>query len=698
MSVPNQTPYIIYNANGLTTVFPFEFYIINANDIQVTINGTLVSSGYSVSGAGNVGGGNVIFITPPANGSVVMLERVVPTYRLTDYQDNGDLLADTVNKDFDRLWMAIQRSSIYLGLALRRPLFGGPFNAEGYRIEKLADPVNEQDAATKKYVETVSLARTLRVPENTVQPAPPVSARANHLLAFNSEGNPIAVLPASGSASEVLIDLASSEDGKGDALIAVKQPFTGSVVRTQHDKNKDVINVKDFGAKGDGVSDDTMPIQAAIDAATIYGGKITFPQGVIRINGTVRIKSNVDIDLSGCTILATGNASGFYAENESNFSLRNGRIYKTINYPDNPPTDVVSNNFGVGINGCSRFNLDKLDVRGFGDCGIVITSSEAGTNGEVVSYSNISFCNVSYNYTGIKIIGSFASEYIHLVGCNAFKNNAAGIHNEAGNVTLSACTAASNMVVGYYLKSGANAGHGSASSCNFNHNTGKNILVDSLTQGYMFAGCNIFDDNGADPFSGMIQLAGCAGVVFSGCQIMANIQIDGLNRINQMVGCSFYGDREYLISSGDNSNGYLVFTNCTQGGGGFKANIPGVNATYGFISADYQSTANPSVVKFNTIGVHSGVPLLDKETGVCVAQSTGLHCISFKITASTPFSVTLVANGSPHSKSIAGQIGSIYACSLTSYVYLQKGQQFNVAIECPVGTTIQQQSTIFAYV
>lgn len=147
MSVPNQTPYIIYNANGLTTVFPFEFYIINASDIQVTINGTPVTSGYSVSGAGNVGGGDVIFITPPANGSVVMLERVVPTYRLTDYQDNGDLLADTVNKDFDRLWMAIQRYGIQLGLALRRPLFGGPFDAEGYRIKQLANPIDPKDAS-----------------------------------------------------------------------------------------------------------------------------------------------------------------------------------------------------------------------------------------------------------------------------------------------------------------------------------------------------------------------------------------------------------------------------------------------------------------------------------------------------------------------------------------------------------------------
>lgn len=171
MSVPNQIPYIIYNANGLTTVFPFEFYIINSGDIQVTINGTVITSGYTVSGAGNVGGGDVIFLTPPANGSVVMLERVVPTYRLTDYQDNGDLLADTVNKDFDRIWMAIQRSSIYLGLALRRPLFGGPFNAEGYRIEKLATPVSNQDGANKKYVDDiyVYLLQTINTALDTIK-------------------------------------------------------------------------------------------------------------------------------------------------------------------------------------------------------------------------------------------------------------------------------------------------------------------------------------------------------------------------------------------------------------------------------------------------------------------------------------------------------------------------------------------------
>ncbi|WP_409246141.1 phage tail fiber domain-containing protein [Enterobacter cloacae] len=260
MSVPNQTPYIIYNANGLTTVFPFEFYVINAGDLQVTINGTTVTSGFSVSGTGNVGGGDVIFITPPVNGAVVMLERVVPTYRLTDYQDNGDLLADTVNKDFDRLWMAIQRSFIYLGLALRRPLLGGPYNAEGYRIAKGADPIDKQDFATKNYVDNVALDRVLRVPESHINPVPGVDNRANKLLAFNNSGDPIAVLPESGSAADVLIELAKPS---GAGLIGFGP--AGFPTRVVEDVLTDCITNRSFGAKCNGIDDDTIPNQQALD-------------------------------------------------------------------------------------------------------------------------------------------------------------------------------------------------------------------------------------------------------------------------------------------------------------------------------------------------------------------------------------------------------------------------------------------------
>ena len=41
-------------------------------------------------------------------------------------------------------------------------------------------------------------------------------------------------------------NMASSADGMGDALLAVIQPYTGSVARTQHDKNLEVLNLLDF--------------------------------------------------------------------------------------------------------------------------------------------------------------------------------------------------------------------------------------------------------------------------------------------------------------------------------------------------------------------------------------------------------------------------------------------------------------------
>ena len=228
MSVPNQTPYNIYNANGLTTVFPFEFYIISASDIQVTVNGKIALSGFSVSGVGNTKGGDIIFNTPPVKGSVIMLERVVPTSRLTDYQDNGDLLADTVNKDFDRLWMAMQRAYTYLGLALQRPLLGGPFDAEGFRIANGGDPINPQDFTTKTYIENVALARVLRVPEKYINVLPSTAVRAGKLLAFNDLGNPVSVLPASGSAEDIMLELGSSHGGE---YIGIGDTTVGEILR-----------------------------------------------------------------------------------------------------------------------------------------------------------------------------------------------------------------------------------------------------------------------------------------------------------------------------------------------------------------------------------------------------------------------------------------------------------------------------------
>ncbi|WP_449264708.1 phage tailspike protein [Escherichia coli] len=53
-------------------------------------------------------------------------------------------------------------------------------------------------------------------------------------------------------------ELASSDDGLGDALVLVKQPYPFGNPRTQHDKNSDCISALDiFGINADGLNDDT---------------------------------------------------------------------------------------------------------------------------------------------------------------------------------------------------------------------------------------------------------------------------------------------------------------------------------------------------------------------------------------------------------------------------------------------------------
>ena len=59
-----------------------------------------------------------------------------------------------------------------------------------------------------------------------------------------------------------------------------------------------MINVKDFGAKGDGITKDTAAIQSAINA----GGVVYFPAGVY-LSGTLYLKSNGGLYLENGAVL-----------------------------------------------------------------------------------------------------------------------------------------------------------------------------------------------------------------------------------------------------------------------------------------------------------------------------------------------------------------------------------------------------------
>lgn len=123
MSVPDQPTIFPHTGNGVTTTFAYGCYLLAAEDLVVSIDGAELTSGFTIVGVGSPSGGAVIFDVAPAIDTSIQLYRQVTLERETDYQRNGDLRSDTLNRDFDRIWMAIQDARRDVSRALRYPIF-----------------------------------------------------------------------------------------------------------------------------------------------------------------------------------------------------------------------------------------------------------------------------------------------------------------------------------------------------------------------------------------------------------------------------------------------------------------------------------------------------------------------------------------------------------------------------------------------
>ncbi len=80
--------------------------------------------------------------------------------------------------------------------------------------------------------------------------------------------------------------------------LSFTQTGTGATARTVDSKLKDVVSVKDFGAVGDEVADDTLAIQTAIDAIPSTGGTLYFPGGRYKVTSTLTV-ANKCVSLEG---------------------------------------------------------------------------------------------------------------------------------------------------------------------------------------------------------------------------------------------------------------------------------------------------------------------------------------------------------------------------------------------------------------
>lgn len=338
-SVIDQQTFNEYTGNGVTTLFAYEFQLLAASDLVVTVGGAPIGpSDYTLTGVGNQAGGTVTFDTPPANGAQVLLAREMTLARETDYQEQGDLLADTVNNDFNRLWLALQEF------------------ASGGR----------------------GVPTALRVPiGETIAPLPNAAAREGYLLGF-AGGGVVLVPGQAGSATSLALDLANTTDatkGAGLSGYGAAQPYAAG---TAGFKLRERISVSDyrhlvFTATAKDLGDPashvatsfeswSLAIQAALDEAYNRGGGTVvidvgsgpFLHPTLLVDDYIEIKSNTtvifeaevkmgDYNLLGSVVHMTGD----------NITVHNPRIDGSGIYAG-----------GSGYNGLSGGDCSNVKVYG----------------------------------------------------------------------------------------------------------------------------------------------------------------------------------------------------------------------------------------------------------------------------------------------------------------------------------------------
>jgi len=144
-----------------------------------------------------------------------------------------------------------------------------------------ADRVVTVTAASQAEAETGTATAVAMTPQRTTQN---FNARVTTFMRT-------VTLAVDAAAARVLLEvvgLAALSAGSGSALVGYLAPWLGAVVRLLSARLGDVVSIKDFGAVGDGVTDDTAAFNLAIayanakggvDRANIIGTNIFLPQG-----------------------------------------------------------------------------------------------------------------------------------------------------------------------------------------------------------------------------------------------------------------------------------------------------------------------------------------------------------------------------------------------------------------------------------
>jgi len=161
--------------------------------------------------------------------------------------------------------------------------------------------------------------------------------------------------------------LTSLAASNGSSLVGFIQTGTGATATTVQARLRETISVKDYGATGDGTTDDTTAIQNALNAGT--GRSVYFPAGTYRISTTLLVKTKTTLVGDGMNKSIIKLTAGFGA---SVTAIRNEVISGTVDVYYDTDLEFYGLTFD-GNNNASRtaelFAVAKVSNVTFSNCG-----------------------------------------------------------------------------------------------------------------------------------------------------------------------------------------------------------------------------------------------------------------------------------------------------------------------------------------
>jgi hypothetical protein len=250
-------------------------------------------------------------------------------------------------------------------------------------------------------------------------------------------------------------------------LVSYQPAGTGAVATTVQAKLRETVSVKDFGAIGDGVTDDTAAIQAAINAN--YGKSLFFPKGTyvlsdLSVTQDIKFLGEPDSILfyktngTNALISVTGTSTNFASENltyDGNCSNQSGTVYSirfssagtqsapsyitlknniftngnyadvtigtSATFPSAVIVNIVDNTFINGVEGTAVNDVRALNISS--QCNLIITGNYFGFGRTPTTYGRAGIVSFISGYSGAASRGNISNNIFHNIGRSSAATN-----------------------------------------------------------------------------------------------------------------------------------------------------------------------------------------------------------------------------------------------------------------------------------